>query len=161
MEPIGHRRRGRTCRRDHRLRRVGAPAVHELKTAPTRFDVAVVGGGPAGGAAAIVLAAHGARVVLLERSGYDGARIGETLPPEVRLPLERLGVWDRFQDGGHLPSPGIVAAWGGPEPYANDFILNPYGCGWRVDRNRFDSMLAAAAEQAGATLLTHAVARRC
>ncbi|MDQ4070260.1 MAG: tryptophan 7-halogenase, partial [Actinomycetota bacterium] len=88
-------------------------------------------------------------------------RIGETLPPEVRLPLERLGVWDRFQDGGHLPSPGIVAAWGGPEPYANDFILNPYGCGWRVDRNRFDSMLAAAAEQAGATLLTHAVARRC
>lgn len=99
-----------------------------------------------------MLAHAGASVVLLERSAYDGPRIGETLPPEVRLPLERLGVWDQFLDAGPVPAPGIVAAWGGPEPYANDFILNPYGCGWRVDRARFDAMLAAAAAEEGAVV---------
>ncbi|HEX2046944.1 MAG TPA: FAD-dependent monooxygenase [Acidimicrobiales bacterium] len=126
-----------------------------------RVDVAVVGGGPAGAAAASVLAADGASTVLLEKSSYDGARIGETLPPDVCLPLQRLGVWDRFRDAGHTPSPGITACWGGPEPYDNDFIRNPYGCGWRVDRNRFDAMLAAAAAEAGATVLTGTVVNRC
>src|SRR5262249_55009700 len=32
------------------------------------------------------------------------------------------------------------------------FIQNPYGCGWHVDRARFDAMLASAAAHAGATL---------
>ena len=114
----------------------------------------MIGGGPAGSAAAIVLAGGGARVVLLERSSYGGARLGETLPPDVRLSLERLGVWDRFRDDDHTRAPGIAVCWGGPEPYANDFIANPYGDGWCVDRNRFDSMLAAAAVDAGATVLT-------
>ncbi len=121
----------------------------------------MVGGGPAGCAAAIVLAHGGAGVVVVERSAYDGFRIGETLPPESRLVLERLGVWDRFEDGGHMPSPGILAAWGQAEPYANDFILNPCGSGWRVDRNRFDAMLAAAARDAGAVVLTGSTADRC
>jgi flavin-dependent dehydrogenase len=79
----------------------------------------------------------------------------------VRVPLERLGAWDRFEAGGHLPSPGILAAWGQPEPYANDFILNPYGCGWRVDRNRFDAVLAAGACDAGAIVLTRTVVEGC
>ncbi len=121
----------------------------------------MVGGGPAGGAAATVLAAGGAGVVVVERSCYDGFRVGETLPPDVRLPLERLGAWDRFEAGGHLPSPGIISAWGSPEPYANDFILNPYGCGWRVDRNRFDAMLAAGAEEAGAVVLSGSPVEAC
>ena len=121
----------------------------------------MVGGGPAGCAAAIVLAGGGAEVVVVERSAPDGIRIGETLPPEVRFPLERIDMWDRFQVDGHIPSPGILAAWGGPEPYANDFLLNPYGCGWRVDRNRFDSMLAAGARDAGAAVLTGSKVERC
>jgi flavin-dependent dehydrogenase len=112
----------------------------------------VVGGGPAGASAAIALARAGARVILLERSGYAGDRIGETFPPEVRFPLERLGVWDRFLAGGHVPSPGILAAWGGTEPRANDFILNPHGPGWTVDRRQFDGMLADAALDAGVTV---------
>ncbi len=112
----------------------------------------MIGGGPAGCAAAILLAREGARVALLERSAYETARIGETLPPEVRLPLQRLGVWDRFLAEGHTASPGVAAAWGQAEPYANDFILNPYGSGWQVDRARFDRMLASAAEAAGAAV---------
>jgi flavin-dependent dehydrogenase len=121
-------------------------------TRADRFDVAVVGGGPAGCAAAIVLARHGVGVVLLERSAYGTPRIGETLPPEVGPLLDRLGAGVRFRAGGHLRSPGILAAWGGPEPYANDFIANPHGSGWRVDRARFDAMLAGTARDAGAVV---------
>ena len=121
----------------------------------------MVGGGPAGCAAAIILAGGGAEVAVLERSAYDGIRTGETLPPEVRLRLERLGLWDRFQHDGHAPSPGILAAWGRAEPYDNDFIVNPYGYGWRVDRNRFDAMLASEARAAGAVVLRRTAVDRC
>lgn len=75
--------------------------------------------------------------------------------------LERLGVWDRFRRGGHTPTPGVIAAWGQAEPYPNDFILNPYGPGWRIDRARFDDMLASAAEDVGAVVCRRTNVRHC
>lgn len=88
-------------------------------------------------------------------------RVGETLPPEIRGLLDRLGVWDRFAGDGHATAPGILAAWGQPDPYANDFLLNPYGLGWRVDRARFDAMLADAAAEAGAVVCRGSAADGC
>src|SRR5688572_11234517 len=107
-----------------------------------RFDVAIIGGGPAGTSSAIALARTGRSVAVLERSGYEEARIGETLPPEARVPLVRLGVWDRFLEQGHARSPGTASAWGREELEENDFIFNPFGNGWHLDRRRFDAMLA-------------------
>ena len=43
--------------------------IHEI---PTMYDVAVVGGGPAGYCAAIAAARHGARTVILESMGSLG-----------------------------------------------------------------------------------------
>jgi len=126
-----------------------------------RVDVVIVGGGPAGTATGLALARAGYAVTLLERSRYDLPRIGETLPPEVRGPLTELGVWDCFLASGHLESPGIAAAWGRPELYENDFIVNPHGPGWHVDRSRFDAMLARAAADAGAEVLTDARLGAC
>ena len=111
-------------------------------TTTTPIDVAVVGGGPAGAATALALARAGYTVTVLERSRYDAFRIGETLPPAVKRPLMELGVWDQFLATGTLESPGIVSAWGRPDPYDNDFIVNPDGPGWHVDRRGFDAMLA-------------------
>jgi flavin-dependent dehydrogenase len=108
-----------------------------------------------------VLAGAGASVVVVERSEYDGAWVGETLPPEVSLPLTHLGAWERFLADGHVKSPGIVVAWGRTEPYVNDFILNPYGCGWRVDRHRFDASLAGVAASVGAVVRTGTTLGRC
>ena len=50
-----------------------------------RTTILVLGGGPAGGAAALELAQAGCHVVLLERQPMLGWKIGETLPPEARV----------------------------------------------------------------------------
>ena len=114
------------------------------------FDVAVIGGGPAGASAAIALARNGRgrSVAVLERSGYETARVGETLPPEAQVPLGQLGVWERFLAQDHTPSPRTSAAWGQADLEENQFICNPYGNGWHLDRQRFDAMLASAASSA-------------
>jgi flavin-dependent dehydrogenase len=113
-------------------------------------DVVVLGGGPAGCAAAIELARLGCSVVVIERSSYDAPRIGETLPPMSRTLLEDLGAWDRFLQDGHQPAFGICSAWGQADLNENDFIFNPYGHGWHIDRMRFDRMLALLTEETGA-----------
>ena len=120
-----------------------------------RADVVIVGGGPAGAAIAIALARglHASRsVMVLERSGYDHPRIGETLPPEARVPLASLGVWNHFIEQQHAPAPATLSVWGQDQIAENHFICNPHGNGWHLDRQRFDAMLASAAEEAGATL---------
>jgi flavin-dependent dehydrogenase len=125
------------------------------------FDVVVIGGGPAGASAALALARAGRSVAVLERSRYEPPRVGETLPPVVCLPLARLGLWDEFRAAGHARSPGIVSAWGADEPYENDFVFNPFGPGWHVDRAPFDAALAAAAEAAGAHVWRGTTPRSC
>ena len=117
-----------------------------------KADVAVLGGGPAGAAIALELLNRGYSTVVIERSNYGGARIGETLPPVIQPLLVSLGIWDRFIAEKHLPSFAIRSAWGGDELYENDFIFSPYGTGWHIDRARFDALLSRSAVQAGAVV---------
>lgn len=116
------------------------------------FDVAVIGAGPAGSAAARWLAAAGCRVLLAERSRFETRRVGESLAPEVQPQLAALGVWDNFLALGPVPSWGTRSVWGDATPQSHSHLLSPYGCGWHVDRARFDRMLAEAAADAGAEL---------
>jgi flavin-dependent dehydrogenase len=128
------------------------------------YQVAVIGGGPAGSAAARTLAAGGRRVLLVEGSAAAGFKIGEALAPGARLLLDELGMGGRLGEGGHLPCHGNLSAWGSPELRHHGFISNPYGHGWHLDRARFDAALRAGAVAAGATLAPAArllaVARR-
>jgi flavin-dependent dehydrogenase len=125
------------------------------------FDVVVAGGGPAGAVAALDLSRRGFRVALIEQSAYENARVGETLPPELRRPLMELGVWERFLSSDRLESYGIRSSWETRGARHRDFLFNPYGCGWHVDRARFDAMLADAAADAGAELLLSAHVKSC
>lgn len=74
-----------------------------------RFDVAIIGGGVAGLAAAGELAAHGASVVLLEARGRLGGRVHTLYDPAHPLPVE-LGA--EFVD---VPGPAFdaIRAMGG------------------------------------------------
>jgi flavin-dependent dehydrogenase len=113
------------------------------------LDIVVIGGGPAGAATALTLARTGRTVAMVERTCYDTVRIGETLPPRATPLLATLGLATRLQHDGHITAPGIVTAWGSAQPRCNDFIVNPYGNGWHLDRPRFDRMLAAHARECG------------
>jgi len=116
------------------------------------FDAVIVGGGPAGGAAALTLARAGRHVLLIEQSPERPMRVGEALAPAARPLLRDLGLLDRLAAEGHLPCHGNQFVWGSNEPHATDFLFNPYGHGWHLDRRRFDAMLRDQARDAGAEL---------
>lgn len=112
-------------------------------------DVVIVGAGPAGCAAAIVLAEAGARVVMLGRTPRAVNR-GEDLSPAGPGLLNHLGLWERFQSDDHLPCPAQVSVWGDATPKWHDFIRDPRGHGYHVDRVRLESSLRERAILAGA-----------
>ncbi|WP_224242430.1 tryptophan 7-halogenase [Hyalangium gracile] len=120
-----------------------------------RCDVAILGGGPAGAGVALALrACTGLSVALIERSDYHAPRIGETLPPDSRTLLTRLGVWSAFLQGGHLPSKGTSSCWGSPELGFNDYLMSPWGSGWHLDRTRFDQLLSGEVIRRGGAVHT-------
>ena len=110
------------------------------------------GAGPAGAAAALALARQGLRVALVDQQRPAAINVGETVPPTIKRSLARLGIWATFLAARHQRSAGMVVSWGKDEPYENEFIYNPYGCGWHLNREAFDQMLVSAAKEAGTTI---------
>lgn len=122
------------------------------------YDVVVLGGGPAGLAAAIAIRNTmstnniDASVLVVERQSPGQERIGENCPPEIVLLLKQLGVAREFYQANHETCPGYASVWGRETPGYNDFIVNPMGPSWRLNRTAFDDMLAAKAKACGAQL---------
>src|SRR5580704_13834076 len=72
---------------------------------PSLYDVAIIGGGPAGSTAATFLARQGHKVVVLEREKFPRFHIGESLLPHSMDAFERLGVVEKL-DARFLPKYG-------------------------------------------------------
>ncbi|WP_281561397.1 FAD-dependent monooxygenase [Thalassomonas sp. RHCl1] len=107
------------------------------------YDVVIVGGGPAGCATAIALHQLGiTRVAVVEGSDYSRVRIGESIPPDTRGLFSRLGVWQAFAGQNHQRCLGSYSCWGSDNLGFNDFLFNPRGHGWHLDRLSFDRFLA-------------------
>ncbi|MEU5213696.1 tryptophan 7-halogenase [Streptomyces sp. NPDC020742] len=123
------------------------------------YDTVVAGGGPAGCAAALALARAG-RTVLLADAGTGPHKVGEALVPVGRLLLADLGVERAVLGSGHRPCHGNLSAWGSADLHAVDFLHDPYGHGWHLDRPLFDRRLRAAARAAGAEVAEHTAVRR-
>lgn len=111
------------------------------------FDVAVLGGGPAGASAAATAARSGASVVLYERRSHRAFRVGEGVPPETPSIIRDAFGDDvcAFEPSDHRPSFGTLSAWATDELVAKDAVFHPLGHGWHLDRVRFDERLRAAA----------------
>jgi len=110
-----------------------------------------VGAGPAGATAALNLAPT-RRVALIDLRAQPRPRLGESLPPSARRLLNDMGLWDSFRVEGHSPFYGNRSVWGSPHPVETDFLRDPDGHGWHVDRARFDLWLRGMAVKRGATL---------
>jgi 2-polyprenyl-6-methoxyphenol hydroxylase-like FAD-dependent oxidoreductase len=106
--------------------------------------VVVLGCGPAGAAAAITMARAGLDVVTIDPS-EPGWEPGEGLPAAATGALRTLGVWPRFQQGGHLMGSGFLSCWGSAEPVFRPALLDPRGPSWQLDRADFNKMLRTAA----------------
>ena len=118
------------------------------------YDVVVIGGGPAGSVTALEAARSGRTVALIVRSETDDEKIGETVAPSIRLLLERLGILQEFLDGKFLPSYANRSVWASDQLMERNFMGDPYGHGWHLDRLRFDRLLRDAANCAGTDVLS-------
>ncbi|MBL9127461.1 MAG: tryptophan 7-halogenase [Verrucomicrobiales bacterium] len=119
-------------------------------------DIAIVGGGPAGSAAALRLLALGHRVVVIEAKSFPRPHIGEALSPGVPALLDFLGAGSVLTPSEYLRGTPARILWETPDPVAAprpaDAIV--------VDRGRFDADLLASAVREGAGLLQPATVRR-
>ncbi|TCP52149.1 flavin-dependent dehydrogenase [Tumebacillus sp. BK434] len=114
-----------------------------------RVQIAILGGGTAGSAAAYLLSRAGVSTQVLDRPQQPGWKIGEGLPPSSSALFRRLGLWEHFLADGHLPSYGNRSAWGAEQFAEQHFIFDPNGHGWHVDREKLDMMLAESARLQG------------
>ena len=115
-------------------------------------DVLIVGAGPAGAVAALNLAPI-RRVVLVDRHEYSAPRIGEALPAAARRLLTDMGLFDSFLAQSYSHWYGNRSVWGLRVPAETEFLRDPDGHGWHLDRARFDAWLRQMAAVRGAMLM--------
>src|SRR2546425_3050911 len=109
-------------------------------------DVAVVGAGPAGAAAALFAAQSGRRVVVFDRAAFPRDKpCGEGLMPPGPRMLDELGLHDAILGTGAPRIHGIVIAAAGQVTEPSPFPRGETGLG--VRRLRFDAVLSSRLER--------------
>jgi len=123
---------------------------------PTRFDAIVVGAGPAGSTAAILLARAGWSVALIEKQRFPRRKVcGECLAASNLPLLDALGIGAQFQAGAG-PALRRVALMQGTRTVLAK--LPPadhpdHAWGRALGRETLDTLLLAQARAAGAVVL--------
>ena len=117
------------------------------------WDVIIAGSGPAGSVAAHVLAQNGRRVLFADGNDFSTYKVGEALPGAALRILRKLSLPTPDCDSSHRQISGNLSSWNSEELVPNDFIQDPDGPGWRLDRLCFDRTLRQSAICSGATFI--------
>jgi flavin-dependent dehydrogenase len=127
-----------------------------MDTTDLSVDVIVIGGGPAGSAAATMLARKGWEVTVLERARFPRDHVGESLLPASIPILEELGALPAVENAGFLHKFGATMVWGsGDRPWSWYFkeTSQRYPHSYQVWRPQFDQILLDNARAHGVTVL--------
>src|SRR5438477_4255376 len=122
-----------------------------------KYDVIVIGAGPAGSTSSALLAEKGHRVLVLEREKFPRYHIGESLLPFTFQPLQRLGLIDKMRQSAFVKkysvqfvSPNGKASQ--PFYFFDRYDRDTIAQTWQVLRSEFDVMLLNNAREKGATV---------
>lgn len=127
-----------------------------------RHDVAIIGAGPAGSAAALFLLKAGLRPVILEKESFPRFHIGESLTGECGICLREIGLEDPLLRQRNPIKHGVrVWGAGGHNSFwipvmkrvSNDAPLEPAWT-WQVRRSTFDRLMLDHAIRMGAGYCT-------
>jgi flavin-dependent dehydrogenase len=130
--------------------------VAEQKSLERQYDVAVIGGGPAGAALATFLARKGWNCAIFEKARFPRYHIGESLIPDTYGVLDRLGLLPKLRDSNYpvkhsvrfVPNDGKEVV----PFYFSETIAGERARTWQVERSSFDQMMLRHAAQHGVTV---------
>jgi flavin-dependent dehydrogenase len=118
------------------------------------YDVAIIGGGPAGSTAATLLARAGRRVVMLEREKFPRFHIGESLLPFSMKAFTRMNLHEKFLRAGFMKKYGgeffSACCDKGIKFYFEDAYQSKTDHSYQVTRADFDKLLLDHAAENGA-----------
>jgi len=115
------------------------------------IDVVVLGSGPAGCAAATLLARRSHRVTLISPGDPTAGSLAVSIPPSARRVLGEIGALDAVEAARLFPNHGNSVLWAGGEARSESFERS--AAGFHTDRAGLESVLVGVAEEAGVTLM--------
>ena len=124
-------------------------------TSTEKYDVIIIGAGPAGSSCAAIIAEYGHKVLVLEREKFPRYHIGESLIPFTFQALDRLGVIPKMKQSGFVKkySVSFVQPDGRqsqPFYFFTRYDKETVAQTWQVTRADFDQMLMDNAREKGA-----------
>jgi len=120
----------------------------------TKYDVIVIGGGPAGSTVASILSREGRKVVLFEKERFPRHHIGESLMTDTYFTFERMGLLEKLKASPFVRKYGVQFANPvGKESrpfYFFEALHHESAVTWQVTRAQFDLLLIEHAADQGA-----------